>query len=221
MKFNLKLFVLVGILAGFRDVYGTEENEYDDGFIVEKLKNTKEEEEVKDAMKGMRVIKAVYNKWNDGDVSIIDKNFKDQLSSILVCNGKNVKKVEVENLKVINCNICYVMQRDVDYTVYFIFKDGGVKSTRWMFAGCNCLISADLMFFNALNVIDMFYMFSYCSVLEKVFLPVQGTQIKKRCICCGDEYVLWNNHEVGELKPEKTERKYRKKILSEISTKKN
>ena len=218
MKFNLKLFVLVGVFVGLCDVWGMEENEDDDGFIVDGLKNTKEENEVKDAMKGMRVIKAVYKKWNGDNVGIIDSSFQNQLSSTLVCNGKKVEKVEVKNLQVINFNFCYVMPQDVNYTVYFIFKDGGVESTSEMFSGCNCLISADLMFFNALNVIDMFDMFSYCSELKSVSLPIQGTQIKKRCICCGDAYVLWNNHEVGGLKPENTVRKCRKKIFSEIST---
>ena len=215
MKFDLKLFVLVGVFVGLCDVWGVE-NE-DDGFIVDGLKNKEEAKALKVAMEEMRVIKAVYKQWSGNNVCIIDSNFKDQLSSILVLKGKDVEKVKVKNLQVINRNLCYVMQRDVDYTVYFIFKDGGVQSTRGMFSGCNCLISADLMFFDALNVIDMFDMFSYCSELESVSLPIQGTQIKKRCICCGD-YVLWNNHEVGGLKPENTVRKCRKKIFSEIST---
>ena len=219
MKFDLKLFVLVGVLAGLCDVWGAEDvkNE-DDGFIVAELKNN---DELKAAVHHSRVIIAVYKTEKAGDVPIIHEDFKGQLSSILVWNGKNVEKVEVENLHRQTGNLYYNIPYNGEYTVYFIFKDGGVESTSEMFSGCNCLISADLMFFNALNVIDMFDMFSYCSELKSVSLPIQGTQIKKRCICCGDAYVLWNNHEVGGLKPENTVRKCRKKIFSEISTKKN
>ena len=218
MKFNVKLFVLVGILAGFRDVCGTEENKDYDGFIVAGFWENKE---LKDAMDQRRVIKAVSRTEVGGDVCIIDSRCKGQLSSILVLDGNDVKDVEAKNLHGRTGNLYYNIPGKVDYTVYFIFKDGGVESTSEMFSGCNCLISADLMFFNALNVIDMFDMFSYCSELKSVSLPIQGTQIKKRCICCGDAYVLWNNHEVGGLKPENTVRKCRKKIFSEISTKKN
>ena len=40
MRFNLKLFVLVGILAGFRDIYGADEvKNKDDDFIVAGLEN--------------------------------------------------------------------------------------------------------------------------------------------------------------------------------------
>ena len=102
------------------DVWGMEENEDDDGFIVDGLKNTKEENEVKDAMKGMRVIKAVYRTEVGGDVGIIDSRFKGQLSSILVLDGNDVKDVEAKNLHGRTCNLYYNIPGTVDYTVYRI-----------------------------------------------------------------------------------------------------
>ena len=274
MKFNLKLFVLVGVFVGLRDVWGMEENEDDDGFIVDGLKNTKEENEVKDAMKGMRVIKAVYRTEVGGDVGIIDSRFKGQLSSIVVGDGN--KWVTVQDFKTSNTasgpKIVYRMRLNVKYIVYFIFKQEGVNSTKGMFRGCLSLISADFTHFNTENVINMSYMFSgcwalkeldlskfdtqnvenmshmffYCSELteldlskfdttkvtdmsnmfaectslKQVFLPSTCVEKKKRCICCGDEYVLWNNHEVGGLKPGITKFKFPGKINLMIHTEK-
>ena len=318
MMFNLKLFVLVGILAGFRDVYGTEDvkDKDDDGFIVDGLKNTKEENEVKVARDERRVIKAVYEPWSCGNVPIIHESFKDKLFKVLVRAGKGedvvkeVDKFDVDD----NGRIYYNMGKNVEYTVYFIFKkecfDDGelyklLNSTESMFNWCTTLIHADLSNFNTKNVENMSWMFGFCLYLKElnlsnfdtkkvtnmsrmfyncssltkldlskfdaqnvtnmscmfyncsvltelnlskfdtqnvtgmtnmfsncyslkkldlskfdtkkvtnmadmftgwtsckqVFLPVQGTQIKKRCICCGDEYVRWNNHEVGGLNP--------------------
>jgi hypothetical protein len=97
MKSNLKLFVLVGVLAGFRDVYGTDEvKNKDAGFIVAGFGENKE---LNDAMAAKRVIKAVYRTEVGGDVCIIDSRFKGQLSSILVWDGKNVGKKDIKEFK--------------------------------------------------------------------------------------------------------------------------
>ena len=255
MKFNLKLFVLVGVLAGFRDVCGTEENKDYDGFIVAELAGNENEEKkaLTAAIDGNRVIKAVYQTEVGGIVDLINSNFQNKLSYILVWDGKEVKKVIDEDFIVRDYTICYNMSKDVEYTVYFIFNDELLNSTAKMFFMCTSLISADFRCFNTSNVtdmsymfsgcsslkelnlskfntsnvtdmfnmfygcsslttldlskfntekvIDMSYMFSGCSSLKTVFLPSKGVKIKKRCICCGDEYVRWNNHEVGGLNP--------------------
>ena len=176
MRFDLKLFVLVGILAGFRDVLGADDNE-DDGFIVEKLTD-EQKKEVDVAMKERRVIRAVYTTKLGGDVFIIDEGFKNQLSSIVVWDGK--KGVTVQDFKAMNTvgwpRIAYNMQSNVKYTVYFIFKQGSVNSTKGMFRGCMSLISADFTNFNTENVINMSYMFSGCCDLKELDLSKFDTQ---------------------------------------------
>ena len=284
MKFNLKLFVLVGVLAGFRDVYGTDEvKNKDDDFIVDGLKNTKEAKEVNDAMEGMRVIKAVYETKVAGDVGIINADYKEKLSKAFVC-AWNVEDgvTEVDNFGANSADrLVHDMQPNVKYTVYFIFKEecfgeGSVDklllSTSWMFEGCPNLIRADFRFFNTTNVTYMSYMFFNCTSLteldlskfdtknvthmsymfyncssltkldlskfdttkvtdmnnmftgwtsyQQVFLPSTCAEKKKRCICCGDEYVRWNNHEVGGLKPGITKFKFPDKINLMIHTEK-
>jgi surface protein len=328
MRFNLKLFVLVGVFVGLRDVLGGEKvkNE-DDGFIVAELKNN---DELKDAMDHSRVIIAVYKTEKAGDVPIIHEDFKGQLSSILVWNGKNVEKVEVENLHRQTGNLYYNIPDKGEYTVYFIFKqecftgtaDELLNSTSLMFSWCKCLIRADFWYFDTKNVKDMSYMFSNCTALSKlnlsnfdtqkvtnmsfmfhkcyaltgldlskfdtknvtdmswmfndctalkdldlskfntkkvtnmssmfnecsaltkldlskfdttkvtnmsnmfaectslkqVSLPSKDAERKKRCICCGDEYVCWNNHEVVGLDPDITTFKAPNKINLMIPT---
>ena len=99
VKFNLKLFVLVGVLAGFRDVCGTEEKDENkdyDGFIVsEELWKI---DGFKAAMDGNRVIKAVYKTEVDGNVDLIHSNFQGQLSSILVWDWKAVDEKGINDL---------------------------------------------------------------------------------------------------------------------------
>ena len=73
MKFNLKLFVLVGVFVGLRDVWGTENK--DDGFIVEKLTD-EQKNELNEAMKERRVIRAVYGTKVRRFVGIIDVGFR-------------------------------------------------------------------------------------------------------------------------------------------------
>ena len=177
MKFNLKLFVLVGVLAGFRDVYGTDEvKNKDDDFIVDGLKNTKEAKEVKDAMKGMRVIKAVYQTGLGGDVDLIDKDFQKKLFKVLLWNGQKVEDVEAEKLGKRGGNLVYYMSEKVEYTVYFIFKENSVvESINNMFFECENLIRADFRFFNTTNVTDMSYMFYKCSALTELNLSTFDT----------------------------------------------
>ena len=227
MKFNLKIFVLVGVLAGFRDVCGTEKNgenkDYGD-FIVAGFEGN---EELKAAMGGNRVIKAVYKAKFGGLLGIINIEFKDKLSFILVCYVDKVEKVEAGAFNVRGNRICYDLGKGVEYTVYFIFKNELLNSTASMFKWSQSLIRADFRCFNTINVTDMSTMFQGCSSLEEldlsnfntskvtnmadmfdlctslnlVSLPLKDVDIKKRCICCGDEYVRWNNHEVVGLNP--------------------
>ena len=166
VKFDLKLFVLVGVFAGFRDVCGTEkENKYD-GFIVsEELWKI---DGFKAAMDENRVIKAVYQTEVGGIVDLINSNFQNKLSYILVWDGKEVKKVIDEDFIVRDYTICYNMSKDVEYTVYFIFNDELLNSTANMFFMCSRLISADFRCFNTSNVKDMSYMFQGCSGLNKL-----------------------------------------------------
>ena len=169
VKFNLKLFVLVGVLAGFRDVCGMEAAGADDDFYVNGL--VKGNKDFIDAVKGNRVIKAVYKTEEGGDVDLIDSDFQNQLSSIFVWDGKEVKKVEAKYLVNDFFRIVYNMSEKVDHTVYFIFKDDSVvESTKSMFYGCLYLISADFRCFNTENVTDMSYMFSGCSSLKELNL---------------------------------------------------
>ena len=174
MKFNLKLFVLVGVFVGLRDVWGVEENE-DDVFIVAGFEGNKELEA---AMNKRRVIKAVYRAKFGGDVDIIYIRFKDKLSSILVLDENGVKDVKAEDLHTQTGNLYYNIPEKVDYTVYFIFKEeifdcateGLLKSTESMFEECGNLISADLSNFNTTNVTDMSSMFYKCTALKKLNL---------------------------------------------------
>ena len=187
MMFNLKLFVLVGILAGFRDVYGTEDvkDKDDDGFIVDGLKNTKEENEVKVARDERRVIKAVYEPWSCGNVPIIHESFKDKLFKVLVRAGKGedvVKEVDISSLNNNVYRIHYDMQKKVEYTVYFIFKVKILDSTAWMFEFCYSLIHADFRFLNTTNVENMSYMFSGCTVLRELnFSAFNTTNVTNMC----------------------------------------
>ena len=170
MKFNLKLFVLVGVFVGLRDVLGVEEvkNE-DDGFIVA---GSEKNEELSAAIGKVSIIKAVYETEEGGDVFIIQEGFKGQLSSIVVWDGN--KWVTVQDFKAMDTSnwpkIVYNMQANVKYTVYFIFKQEGVNSTKCMFRGCSHLISADFTNFNTENVTDMSLMFDGCSALTKLNL---------------------------------------------------
>ena len=168
MRFNLKLFVLVGILAGFRDVLGVDDNE-DDVFIVAGSDKNKE---LSEAIGSVSIIKAVYKPGYPGDVPIIQENFRDQLSSIVVGDGN--KWVTVQEFKTMNIfngtRIVYNMQSKVKYTVYFIFKQKIVDSTKGMFRGCYYLVSADFTNFNTEKVKDMSFMFDKCSALTKLNL---------------------------------------------------
>ena len=282
MKFNLKLFVLVGVFVGLRDVWGVEENEDDAaGFYVNKT--VEENDELKSAVKGMRVIKAVYETKVAGDVGIINADYQEKLSKAFVC-AWNVEDgvTEVDNFVANSADrLVHDMQEKVEYTVYFIFKEecfgeGAVDklllSTSWMFEECPNLIRADFRFFNTkkvknmssmfwdcsslteldlskfdtknvTNMSYMFYkcssltkldlskfnttkvtnmanMFAECTLLNQVFLPSKDAERKKRCICCGDEYVLWNNHEVEGLNPDITTFKAPNKINLMIPTEK-
>ena len=96
MKFNLKLFVLVGVLAGFRDVCGTEDvnNKAYDGFIVAGFEGNKELEA---AMDKRRVIKAIYKTEKGGNVPIMHGKFQNKLSKAFVRAGNvedGVKEVD-------------------------------------------------------------------------------------------------------------------------------
>ena len=174
--------MLVVVFVGLRDVWGVKDvkNE-DDGFIVAELKNN---DELKAAVHHSRVIIAVYKTEKAGDVPIIHEDFKGQLSSILVWNGKNVEKVEVENLHRQTGNLYYNIPYNGEYTVYFIFKqecftgiaDELLNSTSLMFSGCKCLIRADFWYFDTKNVKDMSYMFSNCTALSKLNLSNFDTQ---------------------------------------------
>ena len=173
MKFNLKLFVLVGVLVGLRDVWGVEENEDDDGFIVDGLKNTKEENEVKDAMVKRRVIRAVYETEYGGNVSIIHGTFKKKLFKVLVRAGKGengVKEVDNSSMDSEKGRLYYNMKENVEYTVYFIFNDVIVDSTKNMFSECKNLIYADLSKFNTTSVTSMSNMFYECTALTDLNL---------------------------------------------------
>ena len=282
MKFDLKLFVLVGVLAGLHDVWGGEDVKNDDaaGFYVNKT--VEKNDELKAAVKGMRVIKAVYTKEIGGGVFIINAGFLYKLSKAFVCAG-NVED-GVTEVGYFGANsagrLVYDMKEKVEYTVYFIFKKGCfdgtagdlLNSTAWMFENCPNLIRADFRFFNTkkvknmssmfwdcsslteldlskfdtknvTNMSYMFYkcssltkldlskfnttkvtnmanMFAECTLLNQVFLPSTCAEKKKRCICCGDEYVLWNNHEVEGLNPDITTFKAPNKINLMIPTKK-
>ena len=185
MKFNLKLFVLVGVLAGFRDVCGTEkkgENKDYDGFIVAGLTDD-EKKELEAAVREKRVIKAVYKTEVAGLSSIIHGKFKYKLSSILVWDGKEVKKVEAKNLASDIFSIGYVMSEKVDHTVYFIFNDELLNSTANMFFMCSRLISADFRCFNTSNVKDMSYMFYMCSSLTELNLSLFDTSKVENMLC--------------------------------------
>ena len=181
MRFNLKLFVLVGVLAGFRDVLGVDDNE-DDVFVVAGLEKNKE---LSAAIGKVSIIKAVYKPDYDGDVLIIQENFRDQLSSIVVWDGE--KWVTVQEFKTDNTvhgtKIVYNMKSKVRYTVYFIFKQEGVNSTKGMFHACNYLISADFTNFNTENVTDMSLMFSKCSALTKLNFSKFDTKNVKDMSC--------------------------------------
>jgi surface protein len=110
------------------------------------------------------------------------------------------------------------------------FDTQNVTNMSGMFYNCTALTKLDLSSFITTNVTNMAGMFYNCSVLNKldlsgfdtkkvkymssifkgwtsfqqVFLPSTCTEKKKRCICCSDEYVRWNNHEVGGLNPDIT-----------------
>ena len=169
MKFNLKLFVLVGVLAGFRDVCGTEKVKNKDygGFIVAGFEGN---EELKAAMGGNRVIKAVYKTVDGGEVGLINRRFKNKLSSIFVWDGKVGKIVAVKELSISFSNLYYNMKPGVEYTVYFIFDGDGVESTANMFFVCSRLIRADFRYFNTSNVTDMSSMFYNCLALKELNL---------------------------------------------------
>ena len=175
VKFNLKLFVLVGVLAGFRDVCGMEdiENEDYDGFIVAGFEGNDENEEKKAltaAIDGNRVIKAVYQTEVGGIVDLINSNFQNKLSYILVCDGHKVEKVETKYLSNVLFKLGYNMPGKGEYTVYFIFNNGNVDSTASMFFMCNSLIRADFRYFNTKNVTNMISFFSGCTALTELNL---------------------------------------------------
>jgi surface protein len=122
------------------------------------------------AVKGRRVIKAVYTTDVGGDVSIIHTAFKDKLFKVLVCVGKEkVREKEICELE-FNWygNFCYNMEGNVEYTVYFIFNDELWNSTASMFRLCHNLIYADFRHFNTTNVENMSSMFYSCIALTKL-----------------------------------------------------
>ena len=281
MKFDLKLFVLVGVLAGLCDVWGAEDvkNDYD-GFIVGKWTED-QENELKAAMAARRVIKAVYTTKLGGDVRIINGNFPKKLSKVFayaVNSEDEVKEVDISLAKETGM-LYYYMNINVEYAVYLIFNNESfdskskdlLVSTAWMFEAVHDLICADFRCFNTKSVTNMSYMFFNCTSLteldlskfdtknvtnmsnmfylcssltkldlskfdttkvtdmadmftgwtscQQVFLPSTCAERKKRCICCGDEYVRWNNHEVGGLNPEIVQfNEEPKEIIKETST---
>ena len=154
MKFNLKLFVLVGVFVGLRDVWGMEkegENK-DDGFIV-----------------GKWTIIAVYKTEEGGNVPIIHESFKDKLSKAFVCAGKwedGGKEVDISSLNNNVYRLFYNMQKKRRYIVCFIFNEGRVGSTKGMFHSCKDLISVDFSCFDTTNVTNMSNMFSGCLALK-------------------------------------------------------
>ena len=188
MKFNLKLFVLVGIFVGLRDVWGGEDVKNDDaaGFIVEKLTG-QQKKEVNAAMVKRRVIKAVYQTEENRLVSIIQSNFKKNLSKVFVRVGNvgAVVEVHIESTGNDKNELSYDMQPNVKYTVYLIFKEecfegteGNLllNSTASMFYDCTNLIYADFRFFNTTNVTDMTEMFRGCASLTELNLSSFNTQ---------------------------------------------
>ena len=170
MKFNLKLFVLVGILAGLRDVWG---RDVAAGFYVNKTASGNKD--LADAVSGRRVIRAVYKTGIGGNVSIMRRiYFEDKLFKMLVYAGKEDAGVDVDNFDVDdNGKLCYDMKEKVEYTVYFIFKkecfDGTaeklLKSTSSMFQECSKLIHADFRYFDTTNIKNMSFMFHKCYAL--------------------------------------------------------
>ncbi len=188
MRFDLKLFVLVGVFVGLRDVWGTEEKEKnkDDVFIVGEWTGD-QINELGSAMDQRRVIKAVYQTEGNSLVSIIQSNFKKILSKVFVRagNGGAVVEVNIESSGNDENELSYNMQPNVKYIVYLIFKeecfegtDGNLllNSTASMFYECTNLIYADFRYFNTTNVTDMTEMFAGCTALTELNLSKINTQ---------------------------------------------
>ena len=173
MKFNLKLFVLVGVFVGLCDVWGTENK--DDGFIVEKLTD-EQKNELNEAMKERRVIRAVYGTKVRRFVGIIDVGFRKKLSSIVVWDGNEGKTLKPETFVGNFQKLFLKMNPNVEYTVYFVFNSGDIDTTKNMFLLCGFLINADFTYFDTENVTDMSMMFRNCTALKELNLSSFNTQ---------------------------------------------
>ena len=151
------------------------------------------------------------------------------------------KQVSVNSTNRMFCGCLSLISAD-----FTLFNTENVINMSYMFSGCWALKELDLSKFDTQNVTDMANMFYYCTELteldlskfdttkvtdmanmfegwtscQQVFLPSTCVEKKKRCICCGDEYVRWNNHEVGGLKPGITKFKFPDKINLMIHTEK-
>ena len=165
-----------------RDVWGVDQNieNKDDVFIVGAWTD-EQKNELELAIEGRRVIRAVYETKADGYVFIINKAFQNKLSKVLLYAGnKSVgEDVDISSLCGDEYRIHYNMEKNVDYTFYFIFKeklfDGAAEnllldSTALMFWSCGNLIYADFSNFNTQSVTNMSYMFSNCYALAELNL---------------------------------------------------
>ena len=91
-------------------------------------------------------------------------------------NEGQIKDCEIYiNGKKINNNYYYHFENKGKYTIKYIFKEL-LKSTNFMFYGCNSLISLDLSKFNTQNVTNMGYMFYNCESLISLNILKFNTQ---------------------------------------------
>ena len=179
MKFDLKLFVLVGILAGIivvilfggRGVKPVEKKdvEFDDDM---KEKTLGEKEAAPTPKEENAVIKAVYETGEEGYVKLINDAYSDKLDFISVKkeNDRNFIRLRVSDLqKNNNSELSYQMKRNVKYEVCFTFKkDAKVDSIASMFVNCAKLTKVDLGNFVVGSVTDMSSMFLRCCALQEV-----------------------------------------------------
>ena len=179
MKFNLKLFVLVGVLAGIIVVIlfggrGVKPVEKNDGEVDDSVEEETfgDEDAAPTPKEKNAVIKAVYKTEADGDVKIMNGGFKNKLDHILVkkVNGVAPEEQSAADIRQnADGDLVYSMEPNVEYEVLFVFKkEAAMDSVAFMFVRCSKLTSIDMKNFVVQNVTDMSSMFLKCCALQEV-----------------------------------------------------
>ena len=96
-------------------------------------------------------------------------NLPNCVDDIEYINEKEIEEnIEIKiNEKIIEFTYYYKFNKEGKYKIEYSFKNNLTKIC-YMFAGCNSLISLDLLNFNTQNVTNMSWMFDDCKSLENI-----------------------------------------------------